>query len=160
VPYYYFPDSVGQRYGEELSSLGCNAFTWVGFHHEDSGVDCDQFLKQYRQYLDNLGDIYNYPYMPLDEQQYRTWFTDSQVQVGHSNCLNIEKLIDIQPDGSTNFCVDFIDYSFGNIREGSIEEMWNSERAERFRNYRRKLPLGVCQRCGAKYMSQSWNTYG
>ena len=37
VPYYYFPDSAGKRYGEELRSLGCSAFTWLGFHHERVG---------------------------------------------------------------------------------------------------------------------------
>ena len=160
VPYYYFPRSVGRRYEEELHSLGCQAYSWVGFHHEDSGVDVEEFQRQYRQYLANLGEIYSYPYMPLDEEHYRTWFADAQTEVGHSHCLNIEKLIDIQPDGSANFCVDFIDYSFGNVKKCSIEALWNGERAECFRQYRSEKPLAVCQRCGAKYMSQPWGEYG
>jgi MoaA/NifB/PqqE/SkfB family radical SAM enzyme len=159
VPYYYFPNSVGQRYQEEMRTLGCSAFTWVGFHHEDSGVNFDKFRRAYHKYLTSLGDIHDYPYMPLDEEQYRAWFEDPQIPIGHPHCLNIEKLIDIQPDGSVNFCVDFIDYSLGNIREGSIEDLWNSKCAERFRQYRRSRPLAVCQRCGAKYMSQPWNDY-
>jgi MoaA/NifB/PqqE/SkfB family radical SAM enzyme len=160
VPYYYFPLSAGRRYEKELRSLGCQAYTWAGFHHEVSGVDFEEFQRQYRKYLVNLGEISNYPYMPLDEQQYRAWFTDAHTPVGYPHCLNIEKLIDIQPDGSANFCVDFIDYSFGNVREACIEELWNSERAERFRTYRRERPLAVCQRCGSKYMSQPWSEYG
>jgi MoaA/NifB/PqqE/SkfB family radical SAM enzyme len=159
VPYYYFPESAGRRYENELHSLGCNAFSWSGFHHEESGVDFDEFQRQYHQYHACLGDIQDYPYISLNEEQYRVWFADSQRLVGYPYCLNIEKLIDIQPDGSANFCVDFVDYSFGNVREASIEELWNGERAERFRQYRRKHPLAVCQRCGAKYMSQPWNDY-
>lgn len=160
VPYYYFSESVGHLYAEELHALGCSAFSWVGFHHEDSGVDFDEFQRQYRQFLASLGDVYSYPYMPLDEHQYRNWFADTQTPVGPPNCLNIEKLIDIQPDGLANFCVDFVDYSFGNVREATLEELWNSERAERFRRYRREHPLAVCQRCGAKFMSQAWSNYG
>jgi MoaA/NifB/PqqE/SkfB family radical SAM enzyme len=160
VPYYYFPDSVGKRYEEELHNLGCTAFAWQGFHHEDSGVDFEEFQVQYHEFLASLGEIKNYPYMPLDEQQYRTWFKNPQKVVGHKHCLNIEKLIDIQPDGSANFCVDFVDYSFGNVREATIQELWNSERAERFRNHRRDRPLAVCLRCGAKYMSSQWSEYG
>jgi radical SAM protein with 4Fe4S-binding SPASM domain len=160
VPYYYFPESVGQRYAEELLSLGCNAFAWVGFHHEESGVDFDEFHRQYRQYQANLGEIFSYPYMPLNEEQYRTWFEDTQTPVGFPYCLNVEKLIDIQPDGSANFCVDFVDYSFGNVKTTNIETLWNSERAERFRLYRREHALAVCHRCGAKYMSQTWSDYG
>jgi MoaA/NifB/PqqE/SkfB family radical SAM enzyme len=160
VPYYYFPQSIGQRYAAELRNLGCSAFSWVGFHHEDSGVDFMEFQRQYHQYLASLGTIQNYPYMPLDEEQYRDWFADSQTQVGPLHCWNIEKLIDIQPDGSANFCVDFLDYSFGNIKESTIELLWNSNRAKKFRHYRREQSLAVCHRCGAKFMSQPWSDYG
>jgi MoaA/NifB/PqqE/SkfB family radical SAM enzyme len=160
VPYYYFPEEVGQRYSDELRSLGCSAYSWIGFHHEDSGVDFEEFREQYRQFLANLGNISNYPYMPLDEEMYQAWFADTQTPVGPLNCLNVEKLIDIQPDGSANFCVDFVDYSFGNVKEASIETLWNGKKAERFRHYRRKKALAVCQRCGAKFMSKSWSDYG
>ena len=97
--------------------------------------------------------------MPLNEDEYRAWFAGPQIPVGPQYCLNVERLIDIQPDGSANFCVDFVDYSFGNVREATIEELWNGERAERFRTYRRRQPLAVCYRCGAKYMSNPWAEY-
>jgi radical SAM protein with 4Fe4S-binding SPASM domain len=74
--------------------------------------------------------------------------------------MNVEKLVDVQPDGSANFCVDFVDYSFGNVKTDSIETLWNGEKAGRFRQYRREHPLAVCYRCGAKYMSQAWSDYG
>jgi MoaA/NifB/PqqE/SkfB family radical SAM enzyme len=160
VPYYYFPEAVGRRYSDELRSLGCSAFSWNGFHHEGSGVDFGEFQKQYRRYLANLGDVFSYPYMPLNEEQYQAWFADTQTVVGHPDCLNIEKLVDIQPDGSANFCVDFVDYSFGNVKTASIETLWNSQKAETFRQYRRAHPLALCYRCGAKYMSQAWSDYG
>jgi MoaA/NifB/PqqE/SkfB family radical SAM enzyme len=160
VPYYYFPAWVGKVYEKELGELDCQAFSWIGFHHEDSGVNPDEFQRQFRQYQATLGEVYSYPYMPLGENQYRTWFADTQSPVGPLYCQNVEKLIDIQPDGSANFCVDFVDYSFGNVREAGIAELWNGERAEQFREYRRKKPLAVCYRCGAKYMSQQWSNYG
>jgi radical SAM protein with 4Fe4S-binding SPASM domain len=102
----------------------------------------------------NLKGIHNFPYMPLSEDEYRTWFSDPTSPVGSLHCTNIEKLIDIQPQGDANFCVDFPDYSIGNVREKTIKEVWNSKRAVRFREYRRKKPLPVCYRCGAKYMSE------
>jgi MoaA/NifB/PqqE/SkfB family radical SAM enzyme len=68
--------------------------------------------------------------------------------------MNVERLIDIQPNGDANFCVDFPDYCLGNVREATIEEIWNGDRAERFRDFRRENPLAVCYRCGAKYMSE------
>jgi MoaA/NifB/PqqE/SkfB family radical SAM enzyme len=160
VPYYYFPEAIGRRYEQELHQLDSQAYSWIGFHHEASGVDFNEFRTQLRQYKASLGDVYSYPYMDLNEAQYEAWFADTQTQVGPRHCLNVEKLIDIQPDGSANFCVDFVDYSFGNVKEASIESLWNGERAERFRQARRNAPLAVCGRCGAKYMSQLWSDYG
>jgi MoaA/NifB/PqqE/SkfB family radical SAM enzyme len=158
VPYYYFPESVGHAYERELKeNLDCQAYSWAGFHHEESGVDFETFRAQLQQYQANLGEVYNYPYMAFSEDDYRQWFTDATTTVWPQRCTNVDKLIDIQPDGSANFCVDFPDYSFGNVKTATIAQLWNSPEAERFRQYRRLKPLGVCYRCGAKYMSD-WRT--
>ena len=155
VPYYYCPETVGRKYEEELMQhFQCQAFSWRGFHHDRSGIDFNIFRKEYREYLDNLNGISNFPYMPLTENQYRSWFDDPLSPVGSPACMNVEKLIDIQPDGRANFCVDFPDYSMGNVTESAIGKIWNSPEAERFRQYRRKKPLAICYRCGARYISE------
>jgi MoaA/NifB/PqqE/SkfB family radical SAM enzyme len=155
VPYYYFPDEVGKKYEQELrENFGCSAFSWKGFHHDDAGIDLDIFKEQHQRYLATLGEVYNDPYMPLQPNDYQVWFSDPWTPVGSVTCMNVEKLIDIQPDGEANFCVDFPDYSIGNVREQSIEHIWNSPRAEQFRIYRRENPLAICYRCGAKYMAE------
>ena len=92
--------------------------------------------------------------MDLSEEEYKKWFGDTTTPVGPFNCSNIEKLIDIQPTGEANFCVDFPDYTIGNVKESTIEELWNNERAKKFREYRRKKFLAVCYRCGSRYMSE------
>jgi MoaA/NifB/PqqE/SkfB family radical SAM enzyme len=155
VPYYYFSTETGNRYENELkNNFDCPAFSWKGFHHDKSGIDFSVFREAYRNYLANLGAIYNFPYMDFTEEDYRIWFTDSETPVGSLTCMNIEKLIDIQPDGTANFCVDFPDYSFGNVKHTSISKIWNSPEAARFRRYRRKKTLAICYRCGAKYISE------
>jgi len=155
VPYYYFSNKVGTEYDRELrENFDCTAFSWKGFHHEGSGVQFDRFKEELQRYRETLGDIYDFPYMPLTQDEYRIWFHDESTQVRSATCLNVENLIDIQPTGEANFCVDFPDYSIGNIKDASISEVWNSSRAQRFRDYRRRKPLSVCHRCGAKYISE------
>ncbi len=155
VPYYYFPGDVGRRYERELKEdFNCSAFSWSGFHHDSSGVDFDRFREEYDKYLSNLKGIENFPYMPFTEEEYRTWFDDAVTNVRSPECMNVEKLVDIQPNGEANFCVDFPDYSIGNVMKSSIKELWDGARAERFRSYRRERPLSVCYRCGAKYISE------
>lgn len=156
VPYYYFPRAVGEAYEKEMqAAFGCPAYSWTGFHHEESGIAFENFQTEHNKYLAGLEGIYDYPYMALTDEEYRNWFADAVTPVGPQHCTNVEKLIDIQPNGDANFCVDFIDYVMGNVRESSIAEVWNSERAERFRAYRRQKPLPVCLRCGAKFMSET-----
>ncbi len=155
VPYYYVPEETGKKYERELKEkLGCSAFSWHGFHHEDSGIDFNVFKEELQKYTANLGEIYSYPYMEMSEDNYKTWFSDVLSPIGSAHCGNIEKLIDIQPHGEANFCVDFPDYVIGNIKESTIQEIWNSTKANHFREYRREKPLAVCYRCGSKYMSE------
>ena len=154
VPYYYVTGAQGSEYEQILRErLGCAAYSWRGFHHEQSGVDFDIFREQFRAYTAGLNGIVSYPYMPFNEDEYRAWFADSVTPVGPARCMNVERLLDVQPNGDVNFCVDFPDYVIGNARTSTLAELWNSARAERFRACRRSGPLPVCHRCGAKYMS-------
>jgi MoaA/NifB/PqqE/SkfB family radical SAM enzyme len=155
APYYYFSESIGKMYEKELKeNFDCEAFSWKGFHHEESGIDYEIFREGHEKYLNNLGDIENFPFMPFKENDFKIWFSDFLTPVGSTACHNVESLIDIQPDGGANFCIDFPDYVFGNVFEDTIEYLWNSERAEKFREYRRKNPFAICYRCGAKYMTE------
>ena len=155
VPYYYVPAALGETWERELQeTLGAAAFSWRGFHHESSGVDPAEFATQHRRYLDTLEGLQDYPYMPLTADEYRTWFTDPATPVGSPGCANAERLIDIQPGGEADSCVDFPDATFGNVRHRSIAEVWNSEPAHRFRARRRQEPLSACHRCGARHMAE------
>jgi len=154
VPYYYLDDEAGQRHEEIMKrGLGCRAPAWRGFNRKTSGVDTAEFLEEYRNFKSNLGNIRLVPFMPFSEEDYSNWFGDCVSPAGKSGCSNPWKLLDIQPDGEANFCVDFPDYSLGNVTKNTIEELWNNKRADRFREYLSKQPLPACARCGAKYMS-------
>jgi MoaA/NifB/PqqE/SkfB family radical SAM enzyme len=154
VPYYYLPERLGREYERELrEELGCVAFSWRGFHHETSGIDCEAFREQLRAYRKGLGTLSDFPYLPLTEDEYRVWFEDPLAPVRRADCPNSEALLDVQPTGEANFCVDFPDYSIGNVKEATLAELWNGERARRFRERRRTKPFSACHRCGAKYMA-------
>jgi radical SAM protein with 4Fe4S-binding SPASM domain len=154
VPYYYVPEEVGKTYEEELKSLGSSAYSWKGFHHDNSGIEPDVFSAELKKYKAGLGEVKNGQYMPLKEQDLKVWFSDALSPVGRTGCNNIENLMDIQPDGNVNFCIDYPDYSFGNVLKSTLGEIWNSPQAEKFREYRRNKPLAVCHRCGAKYITE------
>jgi MoaA/NifB/PqqE/SkfB family radical SAM enzyme len=155
VPGYWLPESAGKEYEKELMALfNCKPFSYKGFILNNEKPDTCILTEELRKYKENLKSIYSFPYMELSEDEYVEWFSSYYIPVGNPVCSNIERLVDIQPDGSVNFCVDFPDYILGNIQSSSIVEIWNSLNAENFRKYRRKNKLAVCHRCGAKYMSE------
>jgi MoaA/NifB/PqqE/SkfB family radical SAM enzyme len=151
VPYFYVPAAAGEAWERELRQLlAVEAFSWRGFHHETSGVDFADFVAQHERYTAALGELFEYPYLPLTREEFRTWFEDSVTPVGRPGCANVERLLDIQPTGEANFCIDFPDGSLGNVHHASLAEIWNGERARRFRERRRQGPMGACHRCGAR----------
>jgi MoaA/NifB/PqqE/SkfB family radical SAM enzyme len=155
VPFYYFFSETGEKYESELKeNFDSTAYSWKGFHHDNSGIDFEIFKKEYEKYISTLGDIENFPFMPFNLEDYKTWFENSNTIVESTQCRNVENLIDIQPNGDANFCIDFPDYCIGNVKGLSMAQIWNSERAEKFRNYRREKPMAICYRCGAKYCSE------
>ena len=158
VPYYYVPAALGAAWEREIDALlGRRAYSWRGFQHETSGVDPDEFAVQLRRYRATLDGVHDYPYMPLTEAEYRAWFSEATTPVGPLACANVERLIDIQPTGEANFCVDFPDGCLGNVRGSSIAAIWHGERARRFRERRRLGPFGACLRCGARHMAEIRN---
>jgi MoaA/NifB/PqqE/SkfB family radical SAM enzyme len=153
-PYYYFPEKTGRVYEERMKGeLGCEAYSWRGFHREGSGVDPEAFLETWHAFKAGLGDVRLYPFMDFTDDDFLAWFSDNETPVGRRECPNPVRLLDIQPGGDANFCVDFPDYVIGNVAARSIEEVWNGERAQAFRRAVAAAPFPVCFRCGATYMS-------
>ena len=153
VPYYYCNAATGKVHEKYLKEeLGCERARWKGFQSECGRIDTGKFLEEFRKFKAALKDVALIPFMPFAGQDYVTWFTDCTTSVGRPDCGNPWRLVDIQPDGDANFCVDFPDYILGNITHASIEDVWNSPAADRFRRSLTARPLPLCARCGAKYM--------
>jgi MoaA/NifB/PqqE/SkfB family radical SAM enzyme len=154
VPYCYVSAAGGELWRQQVRELvGGEPFSWRGFQHEESGVDPAEFAAQYQRFTAALNGLNNYPYLPLTADEYRVWFAEPTASVGPPACSNVERLIDIQPTGEANFCVDLPDGPLGHVRQSSIAAIWNGDRARRFREARRHHPFGACARCVARHMA-------
>jgi radical SAM protein with 4Fe4S-binding SPASM domain len=154
VPYYYFSRDTGDEYDKIMrKEFQTSASSWKGFHQEVSGVNIKEFIKLFRLFKENLHDVIREPFMDFSEKEYRVWFSNSHNEARQRTCRNPRVLSDIQSNGDVNFCVDFPDYIIGNIRNSTLEQIWNSQKADKFRSYLKEKSLPVCSRCGAQYMS-------
>ena len=56
--------------------------------------------------------------------------------------------MEIDSNGDVSLCRDYHDYIIGNIRRDSVAEMWNNEKAVRFRkSISTEGLMPVCRRC-------------
>lgn len=155
VPYYYYHEETGESYEHIMKKyFTCQANSWQGFYRKESGININQFIQIFKRFKNNLREINLIPFMDYTEDNYIQWFKDDHTKVDTYNCQNPWRLLDIQPNGDVNFCVDFPDYIIGNINEHSLSEIWNNDKSEKFRTYLKKQSLPICNRCGAKYMSK------
>lgn len=59
-------------------------------------------------------------------------------------CLSAYRHIHIAWNGNLLYCTDFYDFSAGNVREYSVDELFNNERSEK---YRQEIRAGNCPTC-------------
>ena len=58
--------------------------------------------------------------------------------------------VNINYNGDVHFCADYPDYIAGNIKEQGIYEIYNNDRAKKFRTVLKNSPGGIfpaCKRC-------------
>lgn len=70
-----------------------------------------------------------------------------------AHCLAPERHINVSPDGAVRFCVDYNEFSLGNLSEKPLRELLGSARAELFR---KEIAAGgnpSCKRCPWRHNS-------
>jgi radical SAM protein with 4Fe4S-binding SPASM domain len=132
------------------------------FDANETGVDSHIISTPEPDYLEKLADeiikvestkykkpVFIHP--RLAKEQIKEYYTDL-LFMKRNRCLMAWDSVQIKADGSVVFCPDewIADFKLGNVRNTSIKEMWNGEKAGKFREelYKRRL-FPACARCCA-----------
>ncbi|HBE01752.1 MAG: hypothetical protein A2096_11755 [Spirochaetes bacterium GWF1_41_5] len=78
----------------------------------------------------------------------KSWQYETDTVFGYSSCRVPWYKMNIMPDGECNFCMDFPGYNLGNIKTDTLLDIWNGEKAGKYRQVietHRLTP--VCRRC-------------
>jgi radical SAM protein with 4Fe4S-binding SPASM domain len=85
----------------------------------------------------------------LNPERIHTYYADLEVPV-RTRCAVPWSQANIDYDGDVHFCADYPDYVIGNIKEKPFFEIFNGDRAVRFREALKASPQGIfpgCVRC-------------
>ena len=134
--------------------FSCPAHDWAGFIRERlPDIDPDRLLLMLKKIksMRTGANVSVYPNLTADEvrRYYRSF--DFLPDSYRRRCMSPWMVAYVLPDGSVRPCQS-ISYSFGNIKESGFKQIWNCERATRYREGLKKSKyFPVCPRCTEFY---------
>lgn len=132
--------------------LECESHDWEGFNFEP-GIDPEELYEIMRRILSAkkrfIVDFYpNFSRSALIEYYRNPEFADSRYS---GRCVSPWIAAYIFPDGEVRPCLNS-SYSYGNALNAKFTEIWNNERAIKFRRFlKEKRSFAVCARCTEMY---------
>jgi len=142
VMFTHRPD--GEKYASEMKQLLNTEVSaaWQGLLADKEFTQGVSGIKKEleRIYQEGACDFSSF----IDIEEY---FTNPDNLFGRTNCYAPWHELVIRPDGETYFCIDFPDYSLGNIYTQSFSEIWLGQRAVDFREKMMQGIFPVCKRC-------------
>lgn len=149
----YFNDDIGAEHVKAVKAkLGVEPSFWRGFvTGYNEGIDGDKFSSILEE-VHSLSKEVKHPIITvpvITPEVIGTYYSQLDVAV-RDYCKVPWFMVNIDYNGDVHFCADHPDYIIGNIREKSIFEIYDGERARKFRNALRTSPDGIfpgCKRC-------------
>ena len=140
------------RQKEFDSLLGCSSLDWEGFAFA-ANIDPDVLYDMMRRIRSRKYPfaVDFYPNFTREELVAYYRKPAAELSVSCRKCLSPWTTAYIFPDGSLRPCLNS-SYSFGNLKDGSFPEAWNSPEAVRFRMVLKKeRAFPACARCTELY---------
>jgi MoaA/NifB/PqqE/SkfB family radical SAM enzyme len=142
---------IGQKHTEIMNEkLGITPFAWKGYVRDTSTLDIDRIAQE----VDEIkSQKFKMPiiFVPdLRVEDIKTYYTHPENFFGYKKCISPWFQLDVMPNGDTVTCRDFPDFVTGNIKESTIQEIYNGEKHRKFRRALRSCENGVfpiCSRC-------------
>jgi len=147
----YTTPEIGARHREHLKDkLGIDPVYWEGFANGyNKGIDGKKFAK----ILERVHSYNNgYPIITvpvIDPHRIGTYYSDLEFPV-RDECGAPWFSVDINYNGDVHFCADYPDYILGNIKNSGMMEIYNNEKAVKFRKALQDSEHGLfpaCKRC-------------
>ncbi len=141
-------DRIFQNY------FSCSSYDWAGFVRDNTpALDPEKLIKILKKLKMLRTDIDVSVYPNLTDSEILRYYTsfDFQPDSYSKRCMSPWMVAYIFPDGSVRPCQS-LNYSIGNIKDGTFKELWNGDNAL---NFRQKLKTDrqfpVCTRCTEFY---------
>lgn len=132
------------------AALKCNSPDWAGFIQDKlPRIDPEMIIMQKRMLEKGKNAIPAFFYPNLTDEEIRAYYTSFHfLPTSYKRrCLSPWMVAYVLPDGMVKPCLS-LGYSMENLHEASFRDIWNGERALRFRRLLKERGyFPVCPRC-------------
>jgi radical SAM protein with 4Fe4S-binding SPASM domain len=136
--------------GITQAALNFGSPDWAGFMRDElPRIDPGMIIMQKRIIERGKNSVPAFFYPNLSDEEIRAYYTSFAFLPSSykKRCLSPWMVAYVLPDGSVKPCLS-LGYSMGNLQEAFFKEIWNGERAVRFRRLLKKRGyFPVCPRC-------------
>ncbi len=149
----YFDEKIGAEHVAWVKGkLGIEPKYWRGFSTGyNEGIDGEKFsaiLKEVHEHSSKVKHpIITVPV--ITPSVIGTYYSKLDVAV-RDHCKVPWFMVNLDYNGDVHFCADHPDWIIGNVKEESIWDIYNNDRARRFRKALKESPDGIfpgCKRC-------------
>jgi MoaA/NifB/PqqE/SkfB family radical SAM enzyme len=131
-------------------ALGCNSPDWAGFIQDElPRIDPAVVIAQKRLIKRGKNAVRAFFYPNLTDDEIRAYYSSFSFLPSSykPRCLSPWMVAYVLPDGSVKPCLS-LGYKMGDLHEASFKEIWNGERAIKFRRLlKQQRYFPVCPRC-------------
>jgi MoaA/NifB/PqqE/SkfB family radical SAM enzyme len=132
------------------SALNCGSPDWAGFIRDElPSIDPDVIIRQKQMIERRKNSVPAFFYPNLTDEEIRDYYTAFHFLPCSykKRCMSPWMVAYVLPDGSVKPCLS-LGYKMGNLQEASFKEIWNGDRAVRFRRLLKERGyFPVCPRC-------------
>jgi MoaA/NifB/PqqE/SkfB family radical SAM enzyme len=144
---FFYDDIAEKSYDETLRRhFNIDSRAGKGFRKDKRRIDTDLLVRNIRLLQANKNIKFNL--IPCaNDDSLKKWFEDPSLLASYDRCYVPWFLVNVMPNGDVNFCADIGDYIIGNITENRLLDIWQNEKAARFREHILNERFSICRRC-------------
>ncbi|MAG07967.1 hypothetical protein CMO89_00685 [Candidatus Woesearchaeota archaeon] len=141
---------IGMQHTKIMENkLGCTPFAWKGYVGSSSKVNTGALSSTVSRIKKKKYPFF-YLFIPyLAPEDIPKYYESPKNMFGYNRCVSPWLTAELMPNGNVALCRDYPDYIIGNITQDSVLNIFNSEKAKKFRNVLKEEDglFPICARC-------------
>lgn len=135
-----------------LDTFNCPAQSWERYRIDTSGIEISALLREVMRLKSKSKKIPVDFFPTLKPWQIGDFYKTPGFSCGLDRCRVPWFMMNVLEDGSVVSCVDYPDYTLGDLNDDTISAIWNNEEMRHFRTELIKLgKFPVCAKCSGLY---------